>query len=100
MLLLWIPVYPKNIKKRGGAKTCGRVCRVGNASVLLFWQLAKPELMLLVPVLGAGEPSLGCQIPQNQSGRQDSNLRPLHPQCSALAKLRHAPNFRVTSKGR
>ncbi len=68
MLLLWIPVYPKNIKKRGGAKTCGRVCRVGNASVLLFWQLAKPELMLLVPVLGTGEPVLVAKSHKNSRG--------------------------------
>ena len=27
------------------------------------------------------------------SGRQDLNLRPLDPQSSALAKLRHAPQF-------
>ena len=30
-------------------------------------------------------------IKEQTSGRQDSNLRPLDPQSSALAKLRHAP---------
>jgi hypothetical protein len=29
---------------------------------------------------------------QGESGRQDLNLRPLDPQSSALARLRHAPN--------
>jgi hypothetical protein len=35
-----------------------------------------------------------CETVQkgHQSGRQDLNLRPLDPQSSALAKLRHAPN--------
>ena len=34
-----------------------------------------------------------------KSGRQDLNLRPLDPQSSALAKLRHAPNDRVCYRG-
>jgi hypothetical protein len=37
--------------------------------------------------------ALACTDVQtpDQSGRQDLNLRPLDPQSSALAKLRHAP---------
>ncbi len=36
-----------------------------------------------------------------KSGRQDSNLRPLDPQSSTLAKLRHAPSSDVSnSRGR
>ena len=32
------------------------------------------------------------------SGRQDLNLRPLDPQSSTLAKLRHAPNLLSSSR--
>ncbi len=34
----------------------------------------------------------GLDVPQTQSGREDSNLRPLDPQSSALTRLRYAPS--------
>ncbi len=37
---------------------------------------------------------------KNESGRQDSNLRPLAPHASALAKLRHAPNTGILTPAR
>jgi len=36
---------------------------------------------------------------QGQSGRQDLNLRPLDPQSSALARLRHAPKYSQHREG-
>ena len=35
---------------------------------------------------------------EEKSGRQDLNLRPLDPQSSTLAKLRHAPNLLSSSR--
>ena|SRR6476469_9204573 len=38
--------------------------------------------------------TIGERVPQSQSGRPDSNRRPLVPQTNALTRLRHAPQRR------
>jgi hypothetical protein len=50
----------------------------------------------------AGNPNVGIQPElriESESGRQDLNLRPLDPQSSALARLRHAPLCHRRSDG-
>ncbi len=60
---------------------------------------AIPELAPPPPEAGPPEP-IAPGVPQSRSGREDSNLRPLDPQSSALTRLRYAPATSATPRER
>gem|GEM_PF-5823691 len=60
---------------------------------MLFFLIPYAALAaLLYSLLSTFSCSIFRALPE-KSGRQDLNLRPLDPQSSALAKLRHAPDI-------
>jgi hypothetical protein len=58
----------------------------------------RPQAALVALVAHKTERPRGLSASQSQSGREDSNLRPLDPQSSALTRLRYAPGHRFRPK--